>query len=131
MPRRKGDDINFIEFQLFRIARFLESLLGKVDEVGEGQAALDAAIANLGSVVDGVKSSIDQVLTIVTALVTKLESQPNAPDFTTEIASLQSISDTLSPEKIAADAAIVSGDAALGVAPGSGEAPPVPPPTGQ
>jgi hypothetical protein len=129
---RKGATVEFIEYQLVRIARYLKTLAEGVTEMGEGQDALDAAIANLSSVADGIKSSIDQVITVVNALVVKLQSQPNAPDFTTEIQTLQSISDTLSPEKIAADAAAASGDAALGVpVPGSGEAPPTPPPTGQ
>lgn len=131
MPRRKETPINFLEYQLYRIGRALDRILGKVEEVTEGLDALDAGIHS-------VKDVADRILTVVDAIVVKLQSQPNAPDFTSEVQTLQGIKDELSGEADKADAALGTtpppappAPADGGAAPGSGEAPPVPPPTGQ
>jgi len=106
MPRRKGDDITFLELQLYRIAGALEVLIRKVDEVSEGQAALDASIGD-------VQATANQILEVVTSIIAKLQSSPNAPDFTNEIANLESIATGL-------HGGAVNGDAALEPTPAGG-----------
>jgi len=133
MPRRKGDGLDFLEYQLFRIARALDKILRKVDEVSEGQAALDAAVADVASKADAIKSAVDVILGTVEAIITKLQDVPSAPDFSAEVQSLQEISDGLTTETGKVTDEETKAEAALGgTAPGtSGEAPPEPPPTGQ
>lgn len=81
------------------IDEMLEQLNRKVDLLMADQAALDAAVADIGTHADAIDAA-------VTALVAKLQTLPNAADFTAEVSALTAASGNLQTATDAANAAL-------------------------
>lgn len=77
----------------------LEEINRKVDLLMTDQAALDAAVADIGTHADSIDAA-------VTALVAKINASPAAADFTAEVATLTTASGNLQTATDAANAAL-------------------------
>lgn len=91
-----------------------EPILKEIQKIMATQQDLDTVLTALGDEVTKLSTSLADVVTQVTNLITKIQNGSTGPDLTNEVTALQSMLSTLQTQQSNVDAAVTAAKGVTG-----------------